>query len=55
MGGERTVARPLIGPAPSRVIASVTAVEGPRPAAADAMLATLREAAQRLLEDAQSS
>jgi DNA-binding transcriptional LysR family regulator len=49
-GGERVVARPLEDDGPSRTIAAVTAPPGPRPASADAMVAVLREAAERLLQ-----
>jgi DNA-binding transcriptional LysR family regulator len=48
-GSERVVARPLEGTAPSRHVAAITAPAGPRPAAADAALAALREAASALL------
>lgn len=50
-GSERVVARPLVGGGPARAIAAVTAAPGPRPAAADAMIAVLREAAARLLQE----
>jgi DNA-binding transcriptional LysR family regulator len=47
-GNPRVVARPVAG-APSRVLAAVTAPEGPRPASATAMVAALAEAAEELL------
>ncbi|WP_051222179.1 LysR family transcriptional regulator [Conexibacter woesei] len=47
-GNPRVVARPVLG-APSRVLAAVTAPEGPRPASATAMVAALAEAAEELL------
>jgi DNA-binding transcriptional LysR family regulator len=47
-GNPRVVARPVHG-APSRVLAAVTAPEGPRPASATAMVAALAEAAAELL------
>jgi DNA-binding transcriptional LysR family regulator len=47
-GNPRVVARPVLG-APSRVLAAVTAPEGPRPASATAMVAALAETAEELL------
>jgi DNA-binding transcriptional LysR family regulator len=47
-GNPRVVARPVLS-APTRVLATVTAPEGPRPASATAMVATLAEAAEELL------
>lgn len=47
-GNPRVVARPVVG-APSRVLAAVTAPEGPRPASATALVAALAEAAEELL------
>jgi DNA-binding transcriptional LysR family regulator len=52
---ERVVARPLAGDGPRRVLAAVTAVEGPRPATATAMLDVLREAADGLLARADAA
>jgi DNA-binding transcriptional LysR family regulator len=48
-GRERTVARPLAGTAPTRVLASITASDGPRPATASAMIDVLIAAAAELL------
>jgi DNA-binding transcriptional LysR family regulator len=48
-GRDRVVARPVTGTAPSRVLAAVTAGDGPRPATASAMLDVLRTAAGELL------
>jgi DNA-binding transcriptional LysR family regulator len=52
---DAMVARPLragAAPRPARTLAAVTALEGPRPAGATAMVAILREAADALLERA---
>jgi DNA-binding transcriptional LysR family regulator len=52
---DAMVARPLragAAPSPARILAAVTAAEGPRPAGATAMVAVLREAADALLERA---
>jgi DNA-binding transcriptional LysR family regulator len=52
-GQERNVRRPIAGDdPPSRVLAAVTAPEGPRPAAAGAMVEVLAAAAEALLADA---
>ncbi|HET6506880.1 MAG TPA: LysR family transcriptional regulator [Baekduia sp.] len=46
---ERAVARPLAGAAPTRVLSAVTAVAGPRPESATAVVRTLRTTAEALL------
>jgi DNA-binding transcriptional LysR family regulator len=53
---EGMVARPVRATAPpARILAAVTAAEGPRPAGATAMVAVLREAAGALLERADAA
>src|SRR4051812_27050106 len=52
-GGERVACRPVAGDAPpTRTLAAVTVPEGPRPAAASAMVDVLRATADALLADA---
>jgi DNA-binding transcriptional LysR family regulator len=51
-GRERVAARPLAGPAPTRVVAAVTAADGPRPAPASAMLELLVATAEQLIAHA---
>jgi DNA-binding transcriptional LysR family regulator len=46
---DRVAARPLTGTAPTRVLAAITAADGPRPATASAMVDVLGEAADALL------
>jgi DNA-binding transcriptional LysR family regulator len=53
---ERAVARPLLGDdPPTRVLSAITAPEGPRPASATAMVATLAATAAALLPQAAQS
>jgi DNA-binding transcriptional LysR family regulator len=51
-GRERVAVRPLAGRPPTRVIAAITAADGPRPATATAMLEQLVTTAERLVAQA---